>query len=250
LLATVTTAVSQQSQPGSAAGPTPDATSTCAHSFTTGSGHTYLQTCITTNGNVVEFQSPAGYEHIRNGLFAEGYSICDSTAYNDWADYGDSGNWQAPILLSSSATSVKLARTTQDGNWTVTQTFTQAAATVSLKITMAVKNNSSTIRPVHIVRYVDTDAYNTTTNDFATTSESVFGWVEGKGGLLLQNSGATHPYAALIQNSSFPPDPCNPGFSGVAGPITFVDGSMLLYHDSAALFPKTSLTISMTYKRM
>ena len=58
----------------------PDVTSTCASTFSSGSGQTLMKFCVTSNGNITQFESPAGYEHIRFGSFAEGYSICDVNA--------------------------------------------------------------------------------------------------------------------------------------------------------------------------
>jgi hypothetical protein len=40
----------------------PDATESCSYKFTSGSGATYMNYCITVNGNFVNFQSPAGVE--------------------------------------------------------------------------------------------------------------------------------------------------------------------------------------------
>jgi len=68
--------------------------------------------------------TPFNREHIAVGAAGEGYGVCDNTgavAYFDYADYGDSGNWGAPTLVSQTATSVKIARTTSDGVWTLTQ---------------------------------------------------------------------------------------------------------------------------------
>ena len=55
----------------------PDATSDCQSTFTSGSGQTFFQFCVTGNGNITELESPAGYEHIREGSVQEGYAICD-----------------------------------------------------------------------------------------------------------------------------------------------------------------------------
>jgi hypothetical protein len=41
-----------------------------------------LQFCVTVNGNITEFQSPVGFEHIREGSFGEGYGICDFSNLN------------------------------------------------------------------------------------------------------------------------------------------------------------------------
>src|SRR5438876_55543 len=43
--------------------------------FTSGSGTTFLKICITDNGNISWFESPAGYVHLQN---REGYAVCSS----------------------------------------------------------------------------------------------------------------------------------------------------------------------------
>lgn len=62
------------------------ATDVCQSTFTTGAGPTYLQFCVTQNGNITEFQSPAGVEHIRKGDYNEGYGICDFSNLNRYYD--------------------------------------------------------------------------------------------------------------------------------------------------------------------
>jgi hypothetical protein len=72
---------------------------------------------------------------------SEGYAICDVSnsdpqgngrvAYSDFAATGATANWNPPVVLSHNATSVKIARTTSDGIWTLTQTITQMAKTAS-----------------------------------------------------------------------------------------------------------------------
>src|ERR1700683_3966624 len=96
----------------------PDSTTTCSFNFTTGTGNKFMKYCVTANGNIVQFESPSGHEYINTGTIGEGYAFCDydsSTQYYDYAGYGDSGNWKAPVTVSSSATNVKISRTTTDG---------------------------------------------------------------------------------------------------------------------------------------
>jgi hypothetical protein len=54
-----------------------------------------MEFCVSVNGNVISFQSPAGIEYLDLGTLAEGYGICDftsGTSYYDYSDYGISGN--------------------------------------------------------------------------------------------------------------------------------------------------------------
>lgn len=96
----------------------PDVSTACAFTFTSGTGNKFMQYCVTKNGNIAQFQSPSGVQYISSSPIGEGYAFCDfdsSTQYYDYAGFGDSGNWQAPVTLSSSSTVVKIARTTSNG---------------------------------------------------------------------------------------------------------------------------------------
>jgi hypothetical protein len=230
----------------------PDATDACSHTFTSGSGTTYLQFCVTVNGNIVEFQSPAGVEQIRQGSYAEGYGICDfnrSTAYFDYANDGDSGNWDAPVLVSKTATSVKIARTTSDGFWTLTQTISMVAGTNPYaKVVMAIKNNGPSVagdgEGIYLLRWADADPDHADPahgnqgylEDFDRSLDSAWGYIPylGNGttndwyGLMIQNVGNSTPASVnvirggLTNGSSGGPDVCNPTNSAE----TNVDGSI------------------------
>ena len=230
----------------------PDATSTCAYTFTSGSGATYLQFCVTVNGNIVEFQSPAGVEQIRQGAYSEGYGICDfnrSTAYYDFADDGDSGNWDAPVLVSHNATSVKIARTTSDGVWTLTQTISMVAGTNPFaKIVMAIRNNVPSIagggEGIYLMRWADADPDHADPShgddgyleNFDRTLDAAWGYVplfdaaSGNDyyGLRIENVGNSTPASVnvlrngLTMGSSLAPDVCNPANSAEQN----VDGSI------------------------
>lgn len=96
LLLSASAFAQQSAQLTAAATATPAATSACAYTFTSGGTATvkYLQFCVTVNGNITEFQSPQGAEHIRVGTIGDGYALCDFTAnevgYHDYAGFGDS----------------------------------------------------------------------------------------------------------------------------------------------------------------
>lgn len=131
------------------------ATTTCSYDFTSGSGNTYLSYCVTVNGNILEIVTPFGQSML--GTNGEGYGICDQNAPANYTDYAvsDTGNWQNAVVLSHSSTSVKIARTTADGNWTLTQTITRIPATSSIKVVMALKNNQAVSDVAYLVRFAD-----------------------------------------------------------------------------------------------
>jgi len=241
--------------------PSPAATTDCSFTFTSGINNNTLEYCVTTNGNIAELQTPIGHPLVSVEDRSEGYAICDVSnnnsrvAYSDFADFGDTGNWNSPVIVSHSATSVKIARTTSDGIWTLTQTITQMAPTASVKILMALKNNTAVSREAFLVRWADVDADDFLDNNFDGTFSSAFGWNSissesaGPVGLLLQNLGTLQGIGseAFGQNTFLPPNPCNPGLNFVTAPLLDTDGSLVLLYDITV--PKnSSKSVTMTYK--
>src|SRR5215471_358291 len=139
----------------------PLSTESCAYNFSVaGAQNSFLKYCVTVNGNIVSFNSPNGNDQIAQGGFAEGYGICDFStgiSYFDYA-YTESGNWNSPVLVALTTGMVKIARTTSDGAWTLTQTITKTAGpSPSAKVTMAIKNNSGAQKEFYLLRYADVD---------------------------------------------------------------------------------------------
>lgn len=224
------------------------ATATCTYSFTVpGSLNSFLSYCVSVNGNIVSLQSPNGFDQIAQGGVGEGYGVCDTStnvSYYDWA-YTDSGTWGPPVLVSSTASAVKIARTTTDGLWTLTQTITkQTGAQPFAKITMALRNNTAIAKNAYLVRYADVDPANspfTDSNFLESFDSSQYGaWGYGalnnsvgdsSLGLMLEEIGQPNvPYGfeGFAQNTSAGPDPCNPG-ANYAGYQASVDGSVELF---------------------
>jgi hypothetical protein len=227
---------------------TPDATTTCTYKFTSGSGATYLQFCVTVNGNIVEFNSPEGIEQLSPKVSPpyEGYGICDNTngatAYYDYAANGDSGNWDAATKVSSTATSVKIERSTSDGAWTLTQTITSiAGANPYAKVVMALKNNSGVTKYAYLLRFANmlpTGAGGGTPyyENYDGDADSAWGYSSYSSccgepyGLMLQNVGNPAPLSALSLREGFPqdtlggPDPCDP-VGNYNGTVTGSNGS-------------------------
>lgn len=230
-----------------------NATSTCSFTFSSGVNNTFLKYCVTVNGNITQLQTPLGHEHIAVGSFGEGYGVCDTTTnvgYFDYADFGDSGNWGAPVTTHPSATVVKVVRSTSDGIWTLTQVITQVAASSSIKVAMTLKNNTAVARFAYLMRYADVDANATFSNTLDGTVNSAWGYTEEGYGLQLQNAGnppAGFGWVGYPQNSPAGPTPCNPFATFVNGPIIATDGSIVEFYDGT--FPALgSKTVTATYK--
>src|ERR1700683_4821466 len=223
------------------------------------SDYTYLQFCVTVNGNITEFQSPSGIEQLSPGgsNAFEGYGICDvtnaNTAYWDYAGDGDSGNWNAPTTLSQTATSVKIERSTSDGVWMLTQTFTLVPGpNPYAKITMELKNTSGETRRVLLLRYAN--AVPNTGSPFAEnysgTDESAWGWGAGYG-LILQDVGIPAPIfdwfrTAFAISTLDGPAPCNSEANYEANIIDGV-GSVVNEVTFPGLFKNQSVTVNQRY---
>jgi len=236
----------------------PNATSKCKFTFTSGADNTFIKYCVTANGNITQFESPEGHEHIQVFDVVEGYGICDFTdadhnvSYFDYADQGDSRNWGLVTVLSNTAKSIKLARTTSDGFWTLTQTIAEVTGSApAAQITMALKNNTGKDRDVVLLRTVDVDADGQISNNLDATLSSAFGWnssiSEHGYGLVLQDAGTTQ--SGLFLGTALPtpnsPDPCMVDTS--LGPFTNTDGTILMEY--GLIIPKGGTkTVKLAYR--
>jgi hypothetical protein len=248
-----------RTQREAAAAPAPgiDASNTCAFAYSSGSGNTFTQYCLSTNGNIVQFSSPSGYEFIHAGQVGEGYSICDFTPptpvpYFDYA-YLVSNNWGPTTVTTPSATAKKFVRATSDGIWQLTQTITQVKASAkaigSAKVVMALKNLTGISRTVYFIRYADIDANSSGDNNFNWTFNSAFGAAPGFGyGLGLTNNTFSIAHAGFTLNTFAAPDPCALGANENNQPFTG-DGSIGMSY--AVVIPAgATKTVTMTYKPM
>jgi hypothetical protein len=244
----------------------PDVTSACTYKFTSGTGTTYLQFCVSANGNIVEFESPSDVEQINQGGIAEGYGLCDQTTligYDDYA-YTASSNWNPATKVSSTATSVKIERTTSDGAWTLTQTITLSAGTNPYaKIVMALKNNSGETKGVTLFRFVDSDPGNAAQTDtsFAEngdgTYDSAFSYLSSTSsgppyGLMLQAVGNPTPASAasafregFAESTSIGPPPCD-SQEFQTQPVTG-DDDALIYEWSFNITKNQTVTVTSRY---
>ncbi|HUM06976.1 MAG TPA: hypothetical protein VLT90_16030 [Terriglobales bacterium] len=230
-------------------------TTTCSYSYSSGPSPTFTRYCLSANGNIVQFDSPSGFEFINAGVVHEGYGFCDfnggPTAYYDYADV-DSGNWGPTTVSAPNATTRKFVRTTSDGIWQLTQTIKQGKATAtspgSVSVTMTLKNLTAINRTVYLLRAADVDANGTTLDDEVDfTWNSAWGSDPGFSyGLGLTTNTFSFSHEGYTQSVYSGPDPCN--FFANLNSTPFVgDGS--IGHIYAITVPKGSTkTVKMTYK--
>jgi hypothetical protein len=252
-------ALTSQAQKVPAAGTASD--TSCAFNFSSGTANTFLQFCVAETGNITRIETPQGHELVQDGGGTDGYGVCNvDNGVASYFDYGildgDSGNWGSPTLLSQTAKSVKIARTTSDGIWTLTQTISLVPTTPGIQVVMALKNNTQVPRTAYLVRWADINVDGNVLNDFSSTRNGAFGWIATipfagnfGAGLQLENVGNSQfgflsGYARTIFHG---PNPCNFAGDSSATPIVDTDGSIALAHVDTIGANKTKTT-TMIYR--
>lgn len=162
---------------------------TAYKTFTSGAGDTLFKWTISTHGNLIRLESPAGFEHMASGSVGEGYVVSMSTSIGAVRYFdagfseatGCSGNVRSwsPTVFETGATAngTTLIRDTCDGAWRLTQTFLRNPANHELTVTMTLRNLTVfNYTGVVIDRYFDGDLDNDNSDDsFSRTFDSVAG---------------------------------------------------------------------------
>jgi hypothetical protein len=130
----------------------------CPHLFTANSqsSSSYIQYCVSDNGNITAITTP--FNHLQSAAPpSEGYGLCQESPIAEYHDYFSeaSANWSPAQVLSSSSGSIRISRTTADGNWTLVQTISKVTATGSIKLLMSLTNNQSVDRVAYLLRFTD-----------------------------------------------------------------------------------------------
>ena len=154
------------------------ASTDCTWTFSTGSGPTRLVYCVSSHGNVMQFQSPQGSEHIRVGTFVEGYVLCSGTSIIAH-DVGFIESGWAPgvtVMSGPSGSGITLRRLTSSGLWQLDQKFSRDVKELDVSILMTLKNLGPTVADVRLARVVDMDINNDFSDDTQDRSDrGVFG---------------------------------------------------------------------------
>lgn len=158
--------------------------------FTSGSGPTLFSWCVTDDGNVLKLESPAGFEHIYEGLIAtEGYGVCDLATQERYYDYGmlgDTGNWNDSVVTQPNGRGtfpLTISRTTLNGQFKLVQEFSQNKGERLVMIKMTLINSVAIPRNVYLARFVDMDANSANGGDFENyfdaTADATTAWNPG-----------------------------------------------------------------------
>ncbi len=142
-----------------------------------GVGATYLRVGVSKHGNVIEFNSPLGVEHIRAGVFREGYVLTSGAGNTvngfDWA--GGESAWGAGSTSGNLALgTLKITRKTADNQFLLTQQYKIGPANLKLTVTMTVKNVTGLAKTnVWLTRIAEWDVAGAFPNDWMSSPLSV-----------------------------------------------------------------------------
>jgi hypothetical protein len=240
----------------------------CMFTYTSAPPKPSMTFCVSPNGNLTNLQIPIG----SNGLVAEGligysgllegsegYGVCQESPVASYFDYinnagEDATTWMAATVVSQTTTSIKIARTTADGNWTLTQTFTaQETIPPAVQVTMALHNNTTVAHVVYLVRVVGT-TYHYDYNSSSTQSNA-FAWgnsspVDNFGlGFLMSNVG-TPQFGFMnsyVWQAEWLSNPCNFAGNAATAPTNQGQGIMsIAYVDTIGAKKTKTATIRYT----
>lgn len=199
---------------------------------------------VSTDGNVLSFTSPSGYQHI----YGEGYALCyGSTSAYSFAGTARGGSDMVGFSPSTQGTSNVLT-TTSDGKLSLNQVFTWGAANRQLTIAMTVKNLSASPIAVTVLRIADLDIDNSSTDDWhvVTWKDSYLAFETH--GLMLReiSKPSTATNASAITYNWFDATDC--GYTPVISPVKG-DYSGLVGFNLVTLGAYASKTVKVAYMR-
>ena len=244
----------------------------CFSTHTFGSSRTFMKVCITEDGNLLQFESPASQEHIFNsGPVGEGYVLCSPSGNNGVHGFDtaglESGFGDSTITQPKGPNTFPLTivRETTDGIFRLQQTFSRDTAEHDLTITMKVTNVSGIARSVvRLHRYYNGNLGNDGNSDVWDKAEdSVWGRQgnNNRNGLMLTALTYATPHNVFVEevsewNPSFFPvvgaqtargcSPQNPPPSTPTSPGDFVGR---VAYELGTINPNKSKTVKVLYRR-
>ncbi len=146
----LTTASTARAQTFTASGDIEPAITDCAYTFASGSGASAFIWCLTENGNIVRFETPAGQDHAADAAtLGEGYAVCSASGVHgvDFGNFAPTPFGPATVLAGcTSGSSCTIQRDTTDGAFRLVQKFTQNKKETELNIDHTLTNIGAVAR--------------------------------------------------------------------------------------------------------
>lgn len=211
-----------------------EASNGCFSLYTSGGGAAAVNVCISNHGNVVKFESPAGFEQIGQlNTFRDGYAICTGnlpTVPNVSHGYDTGGieaGFTAPTISQPNGPNtfpLTISRDTTDGVFQLQQSYKLDKIERDLTITMKVVNLSAVDQDfVKLSRYFEGDVdNNASAGRFGANDEAVWEWVNTTTGHGLMLSNLTPGFnASTTVHTVADHNPLGSGFRTGDGCIVF-----------------------------
>lgn len=152
---------------------------------------------------------------------------------------------------------VKIARTTADGAWTLTQTISiVGGANPYAKMIMALKNDSAETKEAYLIRYANfvPPSGSPYEENYCGTYDAAVAYTEdSQSGVILQDVGppapasvGTYYYAALAIDTLGGPAPCDP-FASWTGTLNNSVGSLVDFYGVTTLKKDQTVTVTERY---
>ncbi len=172
----------------------------CARNLVFGAGATLFNTCLSNEGNVVQFIFSGADQFIGY----EGYQVCSPTGiYYDLGNQGASGWGPATVVQPTPGKlPITITRNSLDGHWNLKQTYAKDTVEDDFTITMTLKNIGGPVgAPVYLGRWNDFDNDGTVSQDDGiVTTDSIQTRGIGLRGVSLQAVTRTTAHFALLGN--------------------------------------------------
>ncbi len=157
------------------------ADTTCFSTYTSGSGANLMNFCVSQDGTIPNFESPANSQEL---VSEEGYAVASGCGTGSPITHGadasiSEGGFTVPAITQPNGPNtfpLTITRSTTDRVFSLVQSFSRNTTEKSVTIKMTLKNTSgSTVSNIFLTRYF-TDALFITLNRFARSFDSVWGW--------------------------------------------------------------------------
>lgn len=225
------------------------ASTNCTYNF--GGGD--LKWCVSENGNIMKFESPSTFEHIRVGGFYEGYVLCTAgfgPYYDDGGGFVAPSGWGAPTILAGpTGSGVTIQRVTTDGRFRLVQKFSRDTVERDITVQGTLYNQSgAAIGGIRLLRVVDLDVDNVIVN--AVHDRSADGvWARQTHAVSLTGITLKYPRVTWI-NSSVSPifdgNPCNG--TPVTAPSVNADRGQVVGYDIGTLAAGKNAAVKWVYR--